>query len=275
MLCSRAPQIVYSSAVLIPVSRIAPLRTVPRNRRRAVSEQEFPPPRRPARSYRPDRDDDDPPPWANMPPVRPARTGRPAVGGYPGAPGRPAAPPPPAAQPLLLSPRRPRAVPRAPALRAAVPSALVALACPGPRRVQDGTVALTVPVAPGPGVRPGGPGGRRRPRRFRRPWRFPDRRGATGVRAAPERPGGLAPGSHRRRRPEAPRRCGVAGAAPSRPGGAGRPDGAEPCGSARSSGPRAPRRVSGPREAEPVPQWAQWEEAEAGRRGGPAARPGP
>src|SRR6185437_3905589 len=88
MLCSRAPQIVYSSAVLTPVSRIAPLRTVPRNRRRAVPEQEFPPPRRPARSYRPDRDDEGPSPWADLPSVRPARPGRPAGGSYPAGPGR-------------------------------------------------------------------------------------------------------------------------------------------------------------------------------------------
>src|SRR5690242_8430127 len=95
MRCSRAPQIVYSSAVLTPVSRIAPLRTVPRNRRRAVPEPEFPPPRRLARNYRPDHDDEDPPPWADLPPVRPARTSRPADGGYPGVPGRHGAPRPP------------------------------------------------------------------------------------------------------------------------------------------------------------------------------------
>jgi len=41
-----------------------------------VPEQEYLPPRRrgdPARSYRPDRDEEDPPPWADLPPVRPAR----------------------------------------------------------------------------------------------------------------------------------------------------------------------------------------------------------
>ena len=38
-----------------------------------MPEQEFPPPRRLARPYRPDREDEEPPPWANMPPVRPAR----------------------------------------------------------------------------------------------------------------------------------------------------------------------------------------------------------
>jgi len=39
-----------------------------------VSEQDFPPPRRLARPYRPDRDDEEPPPWANLPPVRSARS---------------------------------------------------------------------------------------------------------------------------------------------------------------------------------------------------------
>jgi hypothetical protein len=57
-----------------------------------VPEQEFQPPRRLARPYRPDRDDDEPPPWANLPPVRPARSGRPAGPGYPPGPGRPADP---------------------------------------------------------------------------------------------------------------------------------------------------------------------------------------
>src|SRR6266567_3295943 len=93
MVCSPAPQIVYSSAVLIPVSRIAPLRTVPRTRRRAVPEQEFPPLRPPARSFRHDRDDEDPPPWADLPPVRPARSHRPPAGGNPAGPGgRPGGP---------------------------------------------------------------------------------------------------------------------------------------------------------------------------------------
>src|SRR6266567_9519322 len=93
MVCSPAPQIVYSSAVLIPVSRIAPLRTVPRTRRRAVPEQEFPPPlRRSARSFRPDHDDEDPPPWADLPPVRPARSHRSQAGGNPAGPGRPGDP---------------------------------------------------------------------------------------------------------------------------------------------------------------------------------------
>ena len=42
-----------------------------------MPEQEFPPPRRLARPYRHDRDDEEPPPWANMPSVSPARSGRP------------------------------------------------------------------------------------------------------------------------------------------------------------------------------------------------------
>src|SRR6266568_5153976 len=64
----------------------------------SVPEQEFPPPRRLARPYRPDRDDDEPPPWANLPPVGPARSGRPpGPGRPPGAdrppgPGRPGGP---------------------------------------------------------------------------------------------------------------------------------------------------------------------------------------
>ena len=64
-----------------------------------MPEQEFPPPRRLARNYRPDHDDEGPPPWADLPPVRPARTPRPADGGYPGVPGRPGAPRPPAPGP--------------------------------------------------------------------------------------------------------------------------------------------------------------------------------
>ena len=52
-----------------------------------MSEQDFPPPRRLARPYRPDRDDEEPPPWANMPSVRPAGPG------HPGGPDGPAAVP--------------------------------------------------------------------------------------------------------------------------------------------------------------------------------------
>ena len=51
-----------------------------------MPEQEFPPPRRLARPYRPDRDDDEPPPWANLPPVSPARSGRPPGPGHSAAP---------------------------------------------------------------------------------------------------------------------------------------------------------------------------------------------
>src|ERR1700729_1103676 len=90
MMRSLAPQIVYSSAVLIPVSPSAPLRTVPRSRRRAVPDQEFPRPS--ARSYGPDRDDEDPPPWANLPPGPPPPARRPAAAREPPRP-----PPPPAA----------------------------------------------------------------------------------------------------------------------------------------------------------------------------------
>jgi hypothetical protein len=57
-----------------------------------VPEQDFPPPRRLARPYRPDHDDEDPPPWADMPSVRPARSGRLADPGYPADPGHPGGP---------------------------------------------------------------------------------------------------------------------------------------------------------------------------------------
>ena len=45
-----------------------------------MPEQEFLPPRPSARSPFPDRDDEDLPPWANLPPVRPARDGPGAEG---------------------------------------------------------------------------------------------------------------------------------------------------------------------------------------------------
>ena len=50
-----------------------------------MPEQDYPPPRRPVRSYRPDPDDEGPPPWADLPPVRP---GTPRIPG--GDRGRPA-----------------------------------------------------------------------------------------------------------------------------------------------------------------------------------------
>ena len=54
-----------------------------------MPEQEFLPPRPSARSYRPDRDDEDPPPWANLPPVRPAHEDvPPAAPREPRGPGR-------------------------------------------------------------------------------------------------------------------------------------------------------------------------------------------
>ncbi len=57
-----------------------------------MSEQEYLPPRRPvapARSYRPDRDEEDPPPWADLPPVHGGRghAGRPPAGAGGSAPG--------------------------------------------------------------------------------------------------------------------------------------------------------------------------------------------
>ncbi len=58
-----------------------------------MPEQEFPPPRPPARSYRPARDEEEPPPWADLPPVRPVRSRGPVPAGGPGgrhgAPGGP------------------------------------------------------------------------------------------------------------------------------------------------------------------------------------------
>lgn len=46
-----------------------------------MPEQEYLPPRRPAGSYRPDRDEEDPPPWADLPPVRPATPASPTSHG--------------------------------------------------------------------------------------------------------------------------------------------------------------------------------------------------
>jgi hypothetical protein len=55
-----------------------------------VPEQEFPPLRPPAGSYRRDRDDQDPPPWADLPPVRPVQPRRRPDRGDPAGHGRPA-----------------------------------------------------------------------------------------------------------------------------------------------------------------------------------------
>jgi hypothetical protein len=52
-----------------------------------VPEQEFLPPRPSARSYRPYPDDTEPPPWANLPPVRPARQDEDAPRAQPRRPG--------------------------------------------------------------------------------------------------------------------------------------------------------------------------------------------
>ena len=79
-----------------------------------MPEQEFPPPRRLARPYRPDRDDEEPPPWADLPSVRPVRTGRPGLPGRPDGPGSPAGPGGPGG---LSGPGGRPAVPAAPAGR--------------------------------------------------------------------------------------------------------------------------------------------------------------
>lgn len=56
-----------------------------------MPEQEFLPPRPSGRSYVPDRDEEDPP-WAGLPPARPARSRPPAGGGTPPRHGRHAGP---------------------------------------------------------------------------------------------------------------------------------------------------------------------------------------
>ncbi len=76
-----------------------------------MPDQEFPRPS--ARSYRPDRDDEDPPPWANLPPVRPTRPRHLAGAANPPGPGRPAT-------------AGARAVPADPGFRTAGPLALAA-----------------------------------------------------------------------------------------------------------------------------------------------------
>ncbi len=79
-----------------------------------MPEQEFPPPRRLARPYRPDHDDEEPPPWADLPPVRPVRTGRPDTPGHPAGHGRPRGPGGPGG---LSGPGGRPAVPSGPAVR--------------------------------------------------------------------------------------------------------------------------------------------------------------
>ena len=79
-----------------------------------MPEQEFPPPRRLARPYRPDRDDEEPPPWADLPSVRPVRTGRPGLPGRTDGPGSPVGPGGPGG---LSGPGGRPAVPAAPAGR--------------------------------------------------------------------------------------------------------------------------------------------------------------
>ena len=134
-----------------------------------MPEQEFPPPRRPARSYRPDRDDEGPSPWADLPSVRPARPGRPAAGGYPAGPGRHSGPGGhpaggPGGHPVGLGrhgrPDGPDARPDGPDPRP-----------DGPGRHQDGrggpggygslNGSPDYPEASGVSAGPGGPGGQR------------------------------------------------------------------------------------------------------------------
>src|SRR5690348_10690542 len=237
MLCSRAPQIVYSSAVLTPVSRIAPLRTVPRNRRRAVPEQEFPPPRRPARSYRPDRDDEGPSPWADLPSVRPARPGRPAAGGYPAGPGRHSGPG-----------GRPAGGPGGPA----GPGGLAGPGDPAGPGGRGNPVGLGRHGRPdGPDARPDGPDPRPDG-----PGRHQDGRGGPGGYGSYDSPNGS---------PDYPEASGVS-AGPGGPGGQRSASASPSAPSApstadRSAGPGAPRRAAAPRDDEQVPSWAQWQES--------------
>ena len=90
-----------------------------------MPEQEFLPPRRPVRSYRPDQQDEEPPPWANLPPGRPARPRGPEVpgrsGGYPaGGDGRPEGERP-LGRRRPVAPQRPMESPRPEARRPAPP----------------------------------------------------------------------------------------------------------------------------------------------------------
>ena len=106
-----AAQIVYSSAVLrSPVRLSRRLRTIFLFRRRTVPEQEFLPPR----FHRPDGPagfpDEEQPPWANLPPIRPARPA--ARMNHHGDPGRPPGPPA-AARPGRAGPASGRAPPAA------------------------------------------------------------------------------------------------------------------------------------------------------------------
>ena len=141
-----------------------------------MPEQEFLPPRPPARSYRPDRDDEDPPPWANLPPVGPTRPRRPAGGGHRAGPGRPASagrPGSPSGPGVPLGPNGPGGTGAGPA-------------GPGSTGGQPaGPGGLSGPGAPG--GRPGGPGGARRwspSWRLRRPGRRPVVGGSRAVRSA-------------------------------------------------------------------------------------------
>lgn len=128
-----------------------------------MSEQDPIPPRRRARHQRPGEDDDVPPPWANLPPVRPGR---------PGAPARPGGPPPrfpdgprhsggsvrPDGRPLYDDPRFPDQPPR-PEVQRPEPSRRPT----GPMRHGNPTPPGGYPAGPG---RPGNsrPAGQSRPR---------------------------------------------------------------------------------------------------------------
>src|ERR1035441_10603209 len=103
MRCSRTLEIVYSSAVLgahfayravtyrtpIPESRPCLTRNsgrpaAPSTPRGLTARPGPAPPARPGRPARPDSDDEDRPPWARLPPIRPARPPPPAA--RPGGP---------------------------------------------------------------------------------------------------------------------------------------------------------------------------------------------
>ncbi len=128
-----------------------------------MPEQEFPPLRRPARSYRPDRDDEDPPPWADLPPVRPARSHRAPAGGNPVGPG---------AGPAVLTSPTAR-IPGLSPVRAGPPIRLrTNWIRSGPSSGRSGTSPRRTATGMSPPARPRVPGGRalRAAARRRRRW---------------------------------------------------------------------------------------------------------
>ena len=141
-----------------------------------MPEQEFPPPRRLARPYRPDRDDEEPPPWANMPSVRPARPGRPRARAVRLVPGTLAA--------LAAAPRMQAALAVIPAVLAALRALAAATAvldrAPAIPPLPVARICGTTPARTGSPIRirtsrcrsgPSGKGPRRTPRRPRLPPR--------------------------------------------------------------------------------------------------------